>query len=564
MELVSRYSGFVSDKIGNEQFLIQNFTLRRAFEGPQVILCWDAPENTSVVSEIRVVRKLLSYPVGPNDGKIVYSGSAQSGVFSDTETMPESGYLYYTFFSFRDDINDYVSVAGARKSILVFDVGDYYWWYLWNLVPEGYRLAGKRLDLDDSGEVNLFPIQDNDTEEFYNIYEEDEDPKNLLKRVFKLFGTALGEIKGLIDAFDHQFSPDTLRIEYLEMLAHYIGLTLTEDLPGQNQRQNIKQHVALLKIKGSKLALASKLRSITLLEVEVKDVNNILQMLYCPNSNQDSCLLDGNKVLYGGGIKAIEIIFHLTSSVTVLTRAMLDTIWRTIPLWVPACVQQENVITCFSDEVYQETYSVETEISDTYFSCIEQEKAIEDLRQVNRYIVGHLEHFVSDSDRYIYSGLPFVRDGWFDSFEKEDTYQENVFGYRCIIVSSLQNEVSSRLVLCGESEISSIQDNYFDEFERDVDQDQYVPYWKFIVVSGLENEVSNSSKAIIGNSIACDSWWDDITQNPVVPSLVSRYSDSEDVILPDAGLVSRYGEETTVEIALFSRYSEVVQGTPSP
>ena len=102
---------------GHERFAVRQFTLRRGYEGPQVILSWESPEHPENVNQIRIYRKLEDIPAIPGDGELVYEGSPQAGYFSDRNVEADKCYGY-AVFHLRKDTNRWFTLPRTQAAII--------------------------------------------------------------------------------------------------------------------------------------------------------------------------------------------------------------------------------------------------------------------------------------------------------------------------------------------------------------------------------------------------------------------------------------------------------------
>ena len=59
---------------GFAAFLPTDFSVRRAYEGPQIIIEWGEPLDPTDVTSIRLVRRRYGFPQNEVDGEIIFDG----------------------------------------------------------------------------------------------------------------------------------------------------------------------------------------------------------------------------------------------------------------------------------------------------------------------------------------------------------------------------------------------------------------------------------------------------------------------------------------------------------
>lgn len=119
-----------------------NFALRNGWEGPQVIVKWDAVPEAAVLS-MRLLRKIGSYSRDVEDGKklIVQGGAPYATEYVDREV--ESGVVYYYTLTVEERITSaFVFSNTTRGSMMPLDTA-FFRERLFGLLPPTHRLLDK-------------------------------------------------------------------------------------------------------------------------------------------------------------------------------------------------------------------------------------------------------------------------------------------------------------------------------------------------------------------------------------------------------------------------------------
>lgn len=262
--------------------IVQNVRLRRGLEGPQLILEWDAPKEIPIAATVRVVRKLYEFSTNPLDGIIVYEAPAGAGFVADLDLDPCKCY-YYTIFTHETVPNVWHFSPRSQASELAIETG-YFANRMFEMLPNIYILGDKLID-DANKDESVFPLFkefDSEGHEYFNIHENadpEKEPKKRgpLSRFLKTIAIEPDIVKGLIDCMPTLWDVDETCCGNLPALGEIVGLDVNREFPCSKQRQEIKQQVAILKIKGTKLGIAARARLISGLRAEVKEwCGNIL------------------------------------------------------------------------------------------------------------------------------------------------------------------------------------------------------------------------------------------------------------------------------------------------
>ena len=282
---------------GQDPRLVRNMRIRRGLEGPQLIVEWDAPSDPPKAGEIRVLRKLFEFATNPLDpaADVVFEGPATEGGFVTDLDVGACRCYYYTAFTHNFFPKDeWLHASTTQVSEIAIPTGFFGTEAgMFNLLPELYMLEDKILgetpDAKEQSFFALYPAFDPGSREWFNIGE-NTDPsrepvkKGPLQRFLKTVAVDLDLAKGLVDCMPTLWDVDETCCENLPALGEMIGLQVNRELPCSAQRQEIKEHVAILKVKGTATALRARARSVSGLTTFVQEwgANNILY------TNQDT------------------------------------------------------------------------------------------------------------------------------------------------------------------------------------------------------------------------------------------------------------------------------------
>lgn len=339
--------------------LAQNARIRRGLEGPQLIVEWDAPAEISAGMVIRVVRRLFEFAEHPDSGIVVFEGLAADGFVTDLNLDPCRCYYYtiltHAFFPKEEWLfgpSTQVSLIAIQTGFFGRDGG------LLRLLPEIYLLGDKLSDEDvlarEEAVFALQPIFDADAHEWFNLGE-NTDPtkepkkKGPLARFLKSIALELDQVKGLIDCLPTLWDVDETCCDVLPALGANIGLEVNRELPCSAQRQEIKEHVAILKLRGTKTAIRARARTVSGFPVDIQEwCNNILltntegrTLIQAPNPGLVSKFrLPGDDTDYtpGPGIGFFDIcIFFRLECDDCLSEEVVKKLNRVMPAELPVC-----------------------------------------------------------------------------------------------------------------------------------------------------------------------------------------------------------------------------------
>lgn len=361
-------------------FLAQNVAIRRGLEGPQLVLEWEKPATVPLGMEIVVVRKLYEFPNSPFDGEVVFTGAADDGYVADLDLEPCKCY-YYAIFSHDPFLDVWTFAPSTQASDLAIPTG-YFANKLFNMLPNVYVLGDKLLDQDAIARGDaIYPLEktfDPTHHEWFNIHENTDpskEPKKRgpLSRFTKGLAVELDIVKGLADCFPNIFDVDESCCGNLPAMGSLLGLDVNQEFSCARQRDEIKEQVAILKVKGTKTAIQARGALITGLETIVHEwCGNVLisnridrTSLRFPNPGfGDRYLLPGDDTSYtpGGeiGFLRFSVFFKLLCD-SCLTDTVVHKINRVMPPEFPVCRIGDFIfIDCTFEEVYDRLRLQET------------------------------------------------------------------------------------------------------------------------------------------------------------------------------------------------------------
>ena len=352
--------------------LAQSVTIRRGLEGPQLILEWKKPLEIPTGAQIKVLRLLYQFPDNPFVGDVVFEGDADDGYVADLALEACKCY-YYTIFTYTPDDDTWRYSPATQAAELAIETG-YFANKLFEMLPNLYVLGDKLLDADietrGASVYPLFPTFDSTHHEWFNIHENTNpnvEPKKRgpLNRFLKDIALEPDIVKGLADCFPNIFDVDETCCGNLQALSGIIGLDLNNEFPCGRQRDEIKEQVAILKVKGTKTAIKARATLITGLETEIQEwCGNILitnrrdrTSLKFPNPGfwekykvfgDDTSYTPGN----GIGFTRFSLFFNLLCD-SCVSETTVQKMTRVLPTEFPVChVGDFNFIDCIFEEIY--------------------------------------------------------------------------------------------------------------------------------------------------------------------------------------------------------------------
>jgi hypothetical protein len=417
--------------------LVRNLTIRRGLEGPQLILTWEAPTESLLMDTIRVVRRLYEFPKNPNDGKVVYEGPTGAGFITDCydriqttagETMAPSNIeacrcYYYTIFTRSESVygefqyetgpyggNDYwLYSVETQVAELAIQTG-FFAEALFNLLPNVYILGDKLLESPDKGGdvYALYRAFDSGNPlveappQYFNLYE-NVDPtkepkkKGPLARFLRSIAIEPDIVKGLIDCMPNLWDVNETCCSNLPALGELIGVDVNREFTCTRQREEIKNYVAIYKIKGTKGGVEAEARLISEIAATAKEwCGNILisnradrTSLKYPNPGLSQTFqLDSDDtdftpwVKVSGSGKAYGFgrftVYFLLECDDCLSDQIVYKLNRVLPRNWPVCRQGEMV---YVDCKWVDTYD-RTRLKEMFEEIIEDAVKTEDYRPV--------------------------------------------------------------------------------------------------------------------------------------------------------------------------------------
>lgn len=270
--------------------LVRGASIRRGLEGPQLVVEWAAPEQPPLGGLVRVLRKKYGFALSAFDPDTtnVYEGPIDGGYVADTDLEACTCY-YYTIFTFDPLTGLWVYSVGTQVSLMAIETG-FFADNLINFLPTIYVLEDKMMDEEEAFN-SVFALErtlDTDGHEWFNIHEElgnavagvlmgEPRKRGPLNRFLKTIALELDIAKGLIDCLPTLWDFDETCCDNLLALGALIGLEVNTEFPCARQREELRQHVAIIKIKGTAQAILARARLISGLRVEIQEwCKNIL------------------------------------------------------------------------------------------------------------------------------------------------------------------------------------------------------------------------------------------------------------------------------------------------
>jgi phage tail-like protein len=379
--------------------LVKNVRIRRGLEGPQLILEWDAPNEVPEFGGglTRVMRKLYDFSRSPDDGMLVFEKPTEDDnrFVADIDLDPCKCY-YYTIFTFDPVDGRWRYSLDTQAEEIAIPTG-FFTTELFKLLPELYVFGDKHLDEDiDSKESNVFALEKTfspEEREWFNLYENTDPTKEPIKkgplqRFMRTLAIEPDIVKGLIDCMPILWDVDETCCEVLPALGALIGLEVNQEFDCAKQRQEIKQQVAIYKIKGTKAGLRARALSVAGLSGDIHEwSNNILianridrTSLAFPNAGFSSkFMLPGDDTSYtpGGVIGFVRFCIFLNLDCDdCLAQQVVEKLIRELGREIPVC-RIGHVI--FVDCKWVECYDTLRRVQETSKDII-KDYIIEDFR----------------------------------------------------------------------------------------------------------------------------------------------------------------------------------------
>jgi hypothetical protein len=258
---------------GIARFLPTDFSVRRAYEGPQIMIEWLEPLSTIDVTSIRLVRRRFGFPQHESDGQIVFDGPPADTIISDRDVTGCICY-YYKLFVFLSNGSILVSIE-LQGEVIALETG-YFRQKLWDLLPNLYVISDKPLNESVDPRLALSEGTNGISPEVFNLGLDGSENYGPVRRLVNLWGPVLDEAKGLIDCFPHQLDVDDSCLAALEGIAALLGLPLNKELSPQAMRNEVRNQSSFIKQKGTIPGLIARFRSVSGLTPVVREQCNRL------------------------------------------------------------------------------------------------------------------------------------------------------------------------------------------------------------------------------------------------------------------------------------------------
>jgi len=258
---------------GIARFLPTDFVVRRAFEGPQIIIEWGEPISPEDVVAIRLVRRRFGFPEHESDGEIIFDGLPADTILSDRNVADCICY-YYKIFVFLPFGVILVSIE-LQDDVIALETG-YFRQKLFDLLPNLYVISDKPLNEAFDPRLALLEGTDGISPEVYNLGMDGSEQFGPVRRLVNLWGPMLDEAKGLIDCFPNQLDVDDSCTPELEGLAALLGLPLNKELSPQGMRNEVRNQAEFIKQKGTIPGLIARFRSVSGLTPVIREQCNLL------------------------------------------------------------------------------------------------------------------------------------------------------------------------------------------------------------------------------------------------------------------------------------------------
>ena len=245
-------------------FVPTEFTVRRAAEGPQLLISWSDPISASAYPyEYQLRRGSSFFPRTISHGDLVDSGTSDGDVVvSDRTNLLADRVYYYTLFVKDPTQSSSPSADPAwfthpaiQGHSLAIQTG--YWRNkLYDLLPNIYRVMDTRPDLGGLfGQSKIGTTSGASTGdrpfEAFNFSESQHERQGQLKRFLKLPGVILDEVRRLVEYHTKDLDPRTVHGFMLELLAGNIGWETGNGIPLLSSRLETANAVHFYKTKGT-------------------------------------------------------------------------------------------------------------------------------------------------------------------------------------------------------------------------------------------------------------------------------------------------------------------------
>lgn len=233
-----------------------DFVVRRGHEGPQIVISWGASESVVGASSFILVRRLFGFPMDETDGLVISTTAPGPLSQSDRAVIHCKCYFYKLFIVLAG--GEVVSSSRVQGEVVALETG-FYARKMFSLLPS----FDQRRDRESPDQLALVETADPVTAEVFNIGEDGTEPRGPLERLFRIIGPAFDEAKGLIDCVPDQIDVDEACLTPLAGLARLLGLELNRELDPRRMREDVRNQVAYLKLKGTIPGLQARLRAVS-------------------------------------------------------------------------------------------------------------------------------------------------------------------------------------------------------------------------------------------------------------------------------------------------------------
>lgn len=519
-DLFSDYSQPASEMAGLERYVVRSLALRRGFEGPQVAAAWEQPPEPERVERIRLVRRFLAFPEGPDDGMVLVDGPPEAGRFTDLD-LPACACAYYTVFSLRADTGEWVTLPRARGSIIPVETG-YFGARLMALLPELYLIADKKLERGGTGKLALERQQDPASGEWFNLDEDGRTAKGQLARFLKIFGGELDLARGLIDCLPRQQDVDETCARNLPHIAALVGLELNRELSIPQQREEIKRQVEVYRLKGTAAAIGAKARSVTGFPVGVDDwCDNILIANHEDRRVADlsapwrsraglpddptAYVIDGSPGgLYSWG--RFGVFFQIPCE-ECLPRWVVEKLARVLPRLTPACAEGRPI---FLDCRYEETYDRDR-LDELHRTVITERPRLERVYDLCWLYTNDETRLSNSRFRAAAPGVACA-DAWWDCIEVVDeVHVEDARRLRWLFANDPHRRSNSRFRTA--TPVDYALDAWSDRLDRRVDREPVDARGRWLLANRTDR-LTNRLHLAAFSGPATDLWADEREQVP--------------------------------------------------
>ncbi len=254
-----------------DNVLVSNFVAEPGHEGPQILLSWTPPAIPGDVDELRMVRKLGSYPLAIDDGVVILTlvgGDIQNVTnFSDRLLDEDVQLYYYTMFSQKDSDLGYLFDSRTITKSFAYSTEAIHERLYFKLLPGLYRST----DLLQDPLLPLEETVDPENNEVFHFNTDNLRERGPLERYLKIPSLELSRIQAFAEALCQQHDPDTADADFLVELAALVAWEINYDVPIPRQREEIKGAIPIYRIKGSDQAIILLVRNITGYDAEIEN-----------------------------------------------------------------------------------------------------------------------------------------------------------------------------------------------------------------------------------------------------------------------------------------------------